>query len=143
MSLICLLKTTFLVTVFAREAEKIDHALDDKMMEDPEFKKSVEEHMMELNKKYGVADGDMHGVEDDLDMGFDDEKINDEYDSDEFKKQMEEEMKKINSEYGLDEDQMHGLDDETADYNFDEEEMKNMPEHTGDEDELDLGTMGS
>lgn len=108
--------TLFLVTVLAREAEKIDHDLDKKIEEDPAFKKEVEENIMELNKKFGVAEGDMHGIEDDLDMGWDDEKISPDYNAEEFKKQMEEEMKKINAEYGLDADEMHGLDDETLDY---------------------------
>ena len=74
------------------------------MDEDPEFKRQVEEEMRKLNIKYGVDEGDMHGIEDDLDLenevagkhleNFDPEK--DEIDMEQFRREMKEEIAKIN-----------------------------------------------
>jgi len=72
--------------------------------------------MRDLNKKHGIAEGDMHGLEDDLNIGFEDENVDD-FDMEAFKKEMEEEIKKINQEYGLDENEMHGLDLDNMDLN--------------------------
>jgi len=70
----------------------------------------VEKQMKLINKKYGIAEGDMHGVENDLDLGWDSEEVVDDFDKDAFSKELAEEIRKINLEHGLPEDEMHGLD---------------------------------
>jgi len=92
-------------------------------MEDPEFKRQMEEHISAINKEYGVAEGDMHGLEDDLDLGFDGEEVPKEFDSEAYQASIKEEIKRINAEYGLDENEMHGLDLDGLDYEMGKDEL--------------------